>query len=91
MFKRLTTKKRCQQLLKKMMTMIAMPTRNYGDDAGDKYYRKKGEGPRWRKTLAVTGFQRIVYQCRHVSVYWPLVNRSTSYLMESSKSALKLD
>ena len=60
MFKRLTTKRRCQELLKKMMTMIPMPTRNYGDDAGDKYYRKKGEGPRWRKTLAVTGFQRIV-------------------------------
>ena len=35
-----------RNLLKKTMTMITMPTRNYGDDAGDKYYRKKGEGPR---------------------------------------------
>ena len=51
MFKRLTTKRRCQELLKKMMTMIPMPTKNYGDDAGDKYYRKSRkvlvEGKPW--------------------------------------------
>ena len=44
-----------------------------------------------RENLGCHSFSEDSYQCRHVSVYWPLINRSTSYLMESSKSALKLD
>ena len=91
MFKRLTTKRRCQELLKKMMTMIPMPTKNYGDDAGDKYYRKKGGRSSLKENLGFYRFSEDSYQSRHVSVYWPLINRSTSYLMELSKSALKLD
>ena len=44
-----------------------------------------------KENLGCHRFSEDSYQSRHVSVYWPLVNRSTSYLMELSKSALKLD